>query len=546
MLEQNVLALLSPYYWGPGPSYFLTYGFPSSQPDFGYSNDLTNGFIPLQSEQQNHVRRALEGELVGGVPTGSYMSLTSVASVTNLNPIFVGQSGAAMNIARTFSLNVSKAFYRDGTQLGGDVWFSADIDDPGNTYFHTWTTLHELGHALGLKHGHEIDFPNYTVMTPDRDSIEFSVMTYRTHVSDDGEFSDADAPSTFMMYDIAALQYLYGPNFSTNSTDTVYSWNSQGYTFVNNEQKGYSADGKIFMTIWDGGGTDTYDFSSYASNLKIDLAPGGWSVLDTAQLADLGDGIKARGSVFNALQYDNDPRSLIENAVGGTGNDQIFGNVASNRLQGGGGADTLNGQSGDDVLFGNSGNDTLMGGDGADEMHGGAGIDTIDYSDTGTAITVRMDLGKASGSRATGDTFDMIENVFAGWGNDTIYGDAGANTINGHFGNDTIYGGAGGDHLVGGEGNDLLVVTQDFAHLTGWGGQDTFKISPGTTGYIWDFEATFGLRDKLDVSGVFTSYADLWAHTSESGGDTIIAKGTTKIVFKETARHWLQQEDFIL
>jgi serralysin len=56
---------------------------------------------------------------------------------------------------------------------------------------------------------------------------------------------------------------------------------------------------------------------------------------------NLGDGNYARGNVANALLYNGDPRSLIENAIGGTGNDVLIGNQAANRLTGGGGADSF-------------------------------------------------------------------------------------------------------------------------------------------------------------------------------------------------------------
>ena len=41
--------------------------------------------------------------------------------------------------------------------------------------------LHETGHALGLKHGHE--FP--PAISSDRDSVEYTVMTYRSYPGDD-------------------------------------------------------------------------------------------------------------------------------------------------------------------------------------------------------------------------------------------------------------------------------------------------------------------------------------------------------------------------
>ena len=81
----------------------------------------------------------------------------------------------------------------------------------------------------------------------------------------------------------------------------------------------------FFRTVWDGDGIDTYDFSNYTSDLNVDLEPGSWSDLDVggnAQRANLSlfdNNVNeyARGHVFNALQFNGDTRSLIENATGG-------------------------------------------------------------------------------------------------------------------------------------------------------------------------------------------------------------------------------------
>ena len=114
----------------------------------------------------------------------------------------------------------------------------------------------------------------------------------------------------------------------------------------------------------------------------------GWSVFSKFQLADLGDGHKARGNVFNALQYQDDPRSLIQNVIGGRGNDDIRGNAADNVLKGDSGDDTLYGADGNDRLIGGSGADHLRGGVGADFLDGGAGTyDTVEYSDATTSVS---------------------------------------------------------------------------------------------------------------------------------------------------------------
>ncbi len=155
-----------------------------------------------------------------------------------------------------------------------------------------------------------------------------------------------------MMYDIAAIQKLYGADFGTNSGDTVYTWSSStGQEFINGVGQGAPVGNKIFSTVWDGGGQDTYDFSNYSTNLYVDLQPGHFSTVSATQLANLGNGHFAAGNIANALLYSNNAASLIENAIGGTGNDTIIGNDANNRLTGGGGNDNLNGGNGIDTAI---------------------------------------------------------------------------------------------------------------------------------------------------------------------------------------------------
>ena len=155
-----------------------------------------------------------------------------------------------------------------------------------------------------------------------------------------------------MEYDIAALQYMYGANYNTNNGNTIYSWNpNTGQELINGVAQTAPGGNTIFMSIWDGGGTDTYDFSKYTTNLSINLQPGSWTTASTAQLANLGSGHYAIGNIFNALEYNNNPLSLIENAIGGSGNDTIIGNTANNMLEGGAGNDTIDGVSGTDTAL---------------------------------------------------------------------------------------------------------------------------------------------------------------------------------------------------
>src|SRR5262249_12881685 len=157
------------------------------------------------------------------------------------------------------------AYYPSTYAEGGDGWFhNSTYDNPVKGNYAFLTFLHEIGHALGLKHGHETS--GYGAMTSAHDSMEYSIMTYRGYVGapTSGGYTNegwgfAQSP---MMYDIAALQSMYGANYGTQAGDTVYSWSATtGQEFVNGVGQGPPGGNRVFTTVWDGGGIDTYDFS---------------------------------------------------------------------------------------------------------------------------------------------------------------------------------------------------------------------------------------------------------------------------------------------
>ena len=141
-------------------------------------------------------------------------------------------------------------------------------------------------------------------------------MTYHSYVGDTKSHYSNETwgyAQSLMMYDIRAIQQMYGANFNYNSGNTTYTFSTTtGEMFVNGIGQGTPAGNRIFRTIWDGNGNDTYNFSNYTTNLAINLEPGGWTNLDVGgnfQRANLGDGNYARGHVFNALQFNGDTRS---------------------------------------------------------------------------------------------------------------------------------------------------------------------------------------------------------------------------------------------
>jgi serralysin len=237
-------------------------------------------------------------------------------------------------------------------------------------------------------------------MPLNRDSIEYSVMSYRSYTG--ASLSTGYVNETWgfaqslMMYDVAAIQELYGANYATNSGNTKYTWTPTGQSYVNGVLQSAPGGNRIFLTIWDGGGNDTYDFTQYTTGLRVNLNPGAWTITSQAQRAKLSwDGSKlAAGNIANALLYHGDLHSLIENALGGSGNDLMYGNSVANRLQGNAGNDSMNGRGGNDILIGGSGNDALYGSSGADALYGNSGADMFRFGSVSDSLPTSRDTIK--------------------------------------------------------------------------------------------------------------------------------------------------------
>ncbi|WP_271551675.1 M10 family metallopeptidase C-terminal domain-containing protein, partial [Bradyrhizobium sp. CCBAU 45394] len=341
----------------------ITYSFPDSPSDYanpytgGGSEPTTSGFASAPIQMQAAINYAI-GLILG---------------YTNASIQYAGTNGADIMVAQSPSANpTSYAYYPGNYASGGDVWFGTQYNYSlaalGNYYF--TTALHELGHALGLKHSQETGGVANVAVPSAHDDSEYTVMSYRSYVGGPltGYTNEVYGyPQTYMANDILALQTMYGANYTTQSGATVYTWSTTtGQEFINgvgqpadNGGAGGSAN-RIFETIWDGGGVDTYDLSNYTTNLSINLNPGASSVFSSVQLAYLGSGHYASGNVYNAYLYNNDARSYIDNAIGGSGNDTIVGNVIANTLNGGSGNDTITGGGGNDTIIGGSGTDTAV------------------------------------------------------------------------------------------------------------------------------------------------------------------------------------------
>jgi hypothetical protein len=118
---------------------------------------------------------------------------------------------------------------------------------------------------------------------------------------------------TYMANDILALQTLYGADFTTSGENTVYSWSSTtGQQFVNGVAQLAPGNGtggssnRIFETVWDGDGIDTYDFSNYTTALRVNRNPGASSTTSATQIAsdNAGNTTRLAAVVTNASEDD--------------------------------------------------------------------------------------------------------------------------------------------------------------------------------------------------------------------------------------------------
>jgi serralysin len=371
--NRNIDGLLDGTQWKNTPiSYSFTDNF-NNDYEAGYPISLTNSSYSANFQPLNSAQRSAEKSWIDAY---SNVSNLDFAELTGDN-----DRDATLRIAMSDGSKTGETYFPGNSVQAGDTFFNTtNYNNPTLGTYAYRAFGHELGHALGLKHAQEKGGVSNIDMSPDRTSMEFSIMSYKSYVgAPDSVTSYTNAEGShaqsLMMSDISAVQQMYGADFGYNASNTNYNFSSTtGEMFINGVGQGTPLTNTIFRTIWDGNGIDTYDFSNYNTNLNIDLSPGNWSDLDVNsnfQAANLGNGNFARGEVFNALQYNNDPRSLIENAVGGAGNDVLTGNNADNILVG---------KAGNDRLLGGNGNDALVGGVGADTFAFGnpaEGIDTI-------------------------------------------------------------------------------------------------------------------------------------------------------------------------
>ena len=187
---------------------------------------------------------------------------------------------------------------------------------------------------------------------------EFSItgtFTNITHITGGSAVDTMDGTNDAGVWTITTTGGSYVANQRTMTFSSLETLSGSAaddrFIFMDGATLGGSIDGR--------GGTDTLDLSHYTTDLLATLTNGFVNVLV--------------GGVTS-----------IENIIGGSGNDRLYGDDGDNVLDGGAGNDYIYGLGGNDTLYTGSGNNTASGGDGDDGiitgngtniLYGGNGID---------------------------------------------------------------------------------------------------------------------------------------------------------------------------
>lgn len=372
------------YFASPGDSSFLKdYFLPEDRGDFGV--DRLKNTEPAQSKILKQFDMYVELGIIKSYQVSpSYNANVDVVvgiSSFSQSKLNNGTRGGTVspNLILLDSFRESAILFDDMLLNNGDI----DVDN--------MVVFHEIAHALGLS-----DLSK-TGLIGRYNSYKYSAMSYNPHPS----LSGTDAPTSLMLLDYLAFQEKgvlgnYDPK-------NEYRWDK---------------DEKVLHTIYDTGTNDkdTISADGHERNTIIDLRQGHFSSYGKS---DKDDGVAVENL---AIAYG----TVIENAIGGKGNDVLIGNDTANELTGG---------KGDDILTG-----------------GDSPLTTAEWQffTKNKFYYYLSKVDNAPGSETDNDTLK------GGEGDDHLYGMTGNDKLDGGDDNDLLVGGAGKDELIGGKGNDIL------------------------------------------------------------------------------------------
>ena len=134
-----------------------------------------------------------------------------------------------------------------------------------------WSDIwHEIGHALGLKHPGNYEATDTAVTRPflpvAMDNKQYSIMSYKTNANTQGLHNQS-----LMLYDVAALQYLYGVNGAGSTALGDVGGAGGSFSF---------SDTAPVSTLYSATGKDTIDLSGSDKGSAVNLNAGTYSSIN--------------------------------------------------------------------------------------------------------------------------------------------------------------------------------------------------------------------------------------------------------------------------